>query len=55
MNETWVVVVTAEDGTVSVTGTWRSELAATLWANDHETLESGLTCNPHLVEKPGTE
>lgn len=48
----WVVIVTADDGTKSVTGTFESEYGATLWANDHENEESGWLCDVVEMEKP---
>lgn len=48
----YAVVTVADDGTMSVTGTFNGEYAATRWANDHETVESGLTCHVLPVESP---
>lgn len=46
----YAIVITAEDGTVSVCGPVRDEYRATLAANRIETLESGRVADVHLME-----
>lgn len=48
----YVVITQADDGTLSAVGVFNGELAATLWANDHETDESGITCHVRELESP---
>jgi hypothetical protein len=47
-----VVIVIAADGTPSVVGPFASEYAATLWANAHETEESGWACYVRELDSP---
>lgn len=48
----YVVVTQLDDGTLGVRGVFNGEYAATLWANDHETEDSGMTCHVLPLEGP---
>lgn len=48
----YVVITQADDGTLGVVGVFNGEYAATLWANDNETDETGLTCHVRELESP---
>jgi hypothetical protein len=48
----WVVVIESADGALSVKGLFPDELAAILYGNDEETLESGLICHVLPLETP---
>lgn len=48
----YAVVTASDDGTLRVRGIFNGEYAAVLWANDHETEGSGLTCHVLPVEPP---
>jgi hypothetical protein len=50
----YVVVIIALDGTPSAAGPFPDEYRATLWANDHETEETGWTCHVCPLEHPNT-
>lgn len=46
----YAIVITADDGTVSVAGPVEDEYRATLAANEIETVESGRFANVHQME-----
>lgn len=48
----WAVIIEADDGSLAVVGSFPSELAATLWGNDHETEDSGYICHVRPLESP---
>jgi hypothetical protein len=48
----WTVIILASDGTPSVVGPFSSEYRATLWANAHETEETGWACHVQPLESP---
>jgi hypothetical protein len=50
----YTVVILAADGSPSVAGSFPDEYRATLWANDHETEESGWTCYVCPLEPPAS-
>jgi hypothetical protein len=52
MSAKWVVVVIGPDGTPSTVGPFASEYTSTIWANDHETMETGWACYPCPLENP---
>lgn len=59
VEDRWIVVIVAPDGTISATGPrphneW-NEYEATLWANAHENDETGWTCYPVVLEVPAAQ
>lgn len=48
----WVVILEAEDGSLSAEGPFSDEYKATIYGNGRETEESALTCHVRPLETP---